>query len=229
MPTDRVGAVILCAGRSTRMGGVDKSLAALGGQPLVLHALRAFEASSRVHEVVLVASQANLAEAERLCEAEGLTKVSAVRLGGERRQDSVRLGLAALGACEWVLVHDGARPLVSQRLIADALDAAQATGAAAPAVRPKDTIKEVGGAGEVAATLDRERLAAVQTPQAFRRALLERAHAEVAGDATDDAAMVERLGVRVRVYEGDYANIKVTTPDDLAVAEALLARRGAPA
>ena len=229
MPTDRVGAVILCAGHSTRMGGVDKSLAALAGQPLILHALRAFEASPLVHEVVLVASQANLDEAERLCRAEGFAKVSAVCLGGERRQDSVRLGLAALGPCEWVLVHDGARPIVSQRLIADGLAAALGAGAAVPAVRPKDTVKQLDAAGDVAATLDRERLAAVQTPQAFRRVLLERAHAEVSDDVTDDAAMVERLGVRVRLYEGDYANIKVTTPDDLAVAEALLARRGAPA
>ena len=228
MPNDRVGAVILSAGRSARMAGVDKSFAALAGQPLILHALRAFEASPLVHEIVLVASQANLAEAERLCRAESLAKVRAVCLGGERRQDSVRLGLAALGPAEWVLVHDGARPLVSQRLIADGL-AAAAFGAAVPAVRPKDTVKQVDGAGEVTGTLDRGRLAAVQTPQAFRRSLLERAHAEVADDVTDDAAMVERLGIRVRVYEGDYANIKVTTPDDLAVAEALLARRGAPA
>lgn len=229
MVNDRVGAVVLSAGRSTRMAGLDKSFVSLAGQPLAAHALRAFEASPLVHEVVLVVSQANLDEAERLCRAGGFAKVSAVCLGGERRQDSVRLGLAALGPAEWVLVHDGARPLVSQRLIADGLAAARDTGAAVPAVRPKDTVKQLDAAGVIAATLDRERLAAVQTPQAFRRALLERAHAEVADDVTDDAAMVERLGVRVRLYEGDYANLKVTTPDDLAVAEALLARRGAPA
>ncbi len=229
MVNDRVGAVVLSAGRSTRMAGLDKSFVSLAGQPLAAHALRAFEASPLVHEVVLVVSQANLDEAERLCRAGGFAKVSAVCLGGERRQDSVRLGLAALGPAEWVLVHDGARPLVSERLIADGLAAAQDTGAAVPAVRPKDTVKQLDAVGGVAATLDRERLAAVQTPQAFRRALLERAHAEVSDDVTDDAAMVERLGVRVRLYEGDYANLKVTTPDDLAVAEALLARRGAPA
>jgi 2-C-methyl-D-erythritol 4-phosphate cytidylyltransferase len=122
-----------------------------------------------------------------------------------------------------VLVHDGARPLVSERLIVDGLAAARETGAAIAAVRPKDTMKQLRGDGRIGRTLNRERLVAVQTPQVFRRALLADAHDKIIRDVTDDAAMVERIGAEVIVYEGDYANIKVTTPEDLAVAQALLA------
>ena len=228
MASERAGAVIVAAGASSRMASVDKTLALLGGEALIARTVEAFEACAAVDETVVVAAEHNLAAVEGLRTSRGWRKVSAVCLGGARRQDSVRLGLTALGACEWVLVHDGARPLVSPGLIERGLKAASETGAAIAAVTPKDTVKELGEDGNVGRTLERTQLVAVQTPQVFRRNLLERAHAEVAGDVTDDAAMVERLGVRVSVYEGDYANIKVTTPDDLAVAEALLASRGAP-
>ena len=217
-----VGAVIVSAGDSSRMRGLDKTVFPLAGVPLIARTVEAFEATPDVDAIVVVISQQNLPAVAEMAKTRGWSKVQAVRLGGARRQDSVRLGLKALPACEWVVVHDGARPLVTEPLIAGGLAAAQPTGAAIAAVPVKDTIKVVSGE-TVVETPDRGGLWAVQTPQVFKRELLERAHDEILDDVTDDAAMMERLGISVRVFSGDYANIKVTTPEDLLVAEALLA------
>ncbi len=143
-------------------------------------------------------------------------------IGGERRQDSVQRGLDALPPCDWVAVHDGARPLAGPELLAKGLEAAQETGAAVPVIPLSDTVKMVDSDGWVVETLARDRLWAVQTPQVFRRDLLAEAHRTVVDAVTDDAAMVERLGHRVRVFPGTSANLKVTRPVDLLVAEALL-------
>ena len=145
-------------------------------------------------------------------------------VGGARRQDSVRAALDAVGDAEWVVVHDGARPLLTTKLVEDGLAAAQDTGAAIAAVPVVDTIKQVDGP-KVVTTLSRDELWAVQTPQVFRRALLAEAHARSPQDVTDDAALVESIGGEVRVYMGAYENIKVTTPADLQVVRALLAGR----
>jgi 2-C-methyl-D-erythritol 4-phosphate cytidylyltransferase len=134
----------------------------------------------------------------------------------------VRCGLANLGPCDWVAVHDGGRPLVRPGMISRALEAARETGAAVPVLRIGDTIKEIDDAGLVVRTLDRSRLVAVQTPQVFRYDILDRAHREVTQDVTDDASMVEILGVRVKAYEGRGRNIKITTPEDITLAEAYL-------
>jgi 2-C-methyl-D-erythritol 4-phosphate cytidylyltransferase len=147
--------------------------------------------------------------------------------GGARRQDSVRNGLDALGPCDWVAVHDAARPFATRDLLLRTLDAAQPTGAAVAAVPVKDTIKRVRD-GAVLQTLPRAELWAVQTPQVFRADLLARAH-HATDDATDDAALVERLGIQVRVAQGAYDNIKITTPDDLALAAWLLDQRAGAA
>jgi 2-C-methyl-D-erythritol 4-phosphate cytidylyltransferase len=141
--------------------------------------------------------------------------------GGRRRQDSVREGLKA-GGCDWVVVHDGARPLVTPQLIEAGLAAAQETGAAVCALPAQDTVKRVDEEGRVVRTLDRRRLWLVQTPQVFRYDMLLDAHERSRQPATDDAALVERLGQEVRVFPGSPRNLKVTTPDDLALAEALL-------
>ena len=218
----RVGAIIASAGASSRMGGVDKTLAPLGGGPLIARTVDAFERSPHVGSVVLMVADRNVEPVRKLAAKRGWAKLARVCPGGERRQDTVRLGLEALPAGDWVVVHDGARPLVDARLIAAGLAAAAATGAAVPGLPATETVKRVAD-GRVLETLDRRELAIAQTPQVFRRELLERAHREVTDDVTDDAAMVERLGVEVRVFAGDPANVKVTTPTDLAVAEALLA------
>lgn len=218
------GAIIVAAGQSRRMAGVDKLLAPLAGVPVIARAVEAFESHRAISAIVVVASGRNIAAIEALRRERGWRKVAAVCLGGARRQDSVRNGLVALPPCGWVLVHDGARPLVSARLIAGGLAAVRArgTGAAIPVVPLKDTVKHLDAAGRVLDTPDRATLAAIQTPQVFPRTVLERAHREVTGDVTDDAAMVEALGLTVRTFPGDPANIKVTTPHDLAMAEAML-------
>jgi 2-C-methyl-D-erythritol 4-phosphate cytidylyltransferase len=157
----------------------------------------------------------------------GLYKVKRIVPGGRERQESVRLGLKELDT-DWVLVHDAVRPFVSHEAISRLLDAVRMHGAAILAVPVKDTVKLVNDAGIVEGTPDRKRLWAVQTPQAFRREWLVKAHEQASGEpaATDDAMLVEQLGIDVRVVEGEYTNIKLTTPDDLIWAEAIYRTRG---
>ena len=217
------GAIIVAAGSGTRMAGADKLFTEVAGQPLLAHAIAPFQECASIERIVLVMASLNLKRGRDLVERYGFTKATALVKGGERRQDSVRLGLEALGGCDYVAVHDGARPLVTPELIARGLEAARETGAAAPAIPIADTVKEAGPNGIVLRTLDRSRLWAVQTPQVFRYELLLRAHREITADVTDDAAMVEALGEPVRLFEGSRANIKVTTVEDLTLIKALTA------
>jgi len=217
------GAIIVAAGSGTRMAGADKLFTEVAGQPLLAHAIAPFQECASIERIVLVMAPLNLKRGRDLVERYGFTKATALVKGGERRQDSVRLGLEALGGCDYVAVHDGARPLVTPELIARGLEAARETGAAAPAIPIADTVKEAGPNGIVLRTLDRSRLWAVQTPQVFRYDLLLRAHREITADVTDDAAMVEALGEPVRLFEGSRANIKVTTVEDLTLIKALTA------
>lgn len=225
-PTDdTLGAIIVAAGSGTRMGGIDKLFAPLAGRPVLAHTLRAFEDCPAVGRAVLVMSAGDLDRGRDLVRARGFRKVAAVCAGGVRRQDSVRLGLEALGPCGYVAVHDGGRPLVAPDLIARGLEAARETGAAVPTVPLADTIKEAAPDGTVLRTLDRSRLHAVQTPQVFRYDLLARAHRGVTSDVTDDAAMLEALSLPVKLFPGDRRNLKITTPEDLDLAAALMAQR----
>ncbi|MFP3870646.1 MAG: 2-C-methyl-D-erythritol 4-phosphate cytidylyltransferase [Syntrophobacteria bacterium] len=226
----RVVAVIPAAGEGRRMGGAcEKQFLCLQGIPLLAHTLALFEQSPVVDGVVVVIP----AHQRRLLEDEVLRpyhcrKVIAVVDGGRERQESVAHGLEAVPAeCEVVVVHDGVRPLVSEELLAAVVEAAQKHGAALAAIAVRDTVKRVEDRN-VAATIERDGLWLAQTPQAFHAGLLRRAHAKARREqttATDDAALVERLGVQVHVVPGSERNIKVTTPDDLVVAEALLAAR----
>ncbi len=218
------GAIVVAAGSSSRMGGVDKIMAPLRGRPLVTYSLDAFESSALVSRVVLVVPAEGVDCHCSLVGERGYGKVEIVP-GGERRQDSVRNGLDALGGLEWTIVHDGARPCIDAAMIETGLEAAKATGAAAPAQPLSDTIKETDDAGMVVRTLQRDRLRAVQTPQVFSTRLLRRAHEQVRGDVTDDASMVEMTGGSVRLFPGSGENLKVTTPLDLEIAEAILRRR----
>jgi 2-C-methyl-D-erythritol 4-phosphate cytidylyltransferase len=221
-PFGEVGAIVAAAGSSVRMGGLDKLFAPLGGRPLLARTLAAFEECTAIDRVVLVLAIENLAPGLALAEEEGLSKVRSVCPGGPRRQDSVREGLKALGPCDWVVVHDGARPLVTPQLIEEGLAAAEETGAAICALPAQDTVKQVDERGQVSRTLDRRHLWLIQTPQVFRYDMLLKAHERSRRLATDDASLVERLGYQVRVYLGSRRNLKVTTPEDLALAEALL-------
>jgi len=223
-----VGAIIAAAGRGRRFGEGDKLFAPLAGRPLIAHTLMAFEVCRAVEKVVLVLAAENLERGRRLVVTAGFDKVAAICPGGPRRQDSVRLGLGALGECRWVVVHDGARPLVTAALIEAGLAAAAETGAAIAAVPLADTLKDVVEDGLIRRTLDRRNLWTAQTPQVFDYELLREAHRrpDSVGEATDDAALVEALGRRVKVFPGSSRNLKVTTAADLALAQALVAEGG---
>lgn len=226
---EALGVVVVAAGASRRMGGIDKAFVPLLGHPLVAYPLAAFEGCPEVQEVVLVVAPHRVEEARALVARYRFSRVRAVCPGGARRQDSVREGLACLSpTVRWVAVHDGARPLVDARLLVEGLRTARLTGASAPALPLKDTVKRVDPEGRVLETLPRQDLRAVQTPQVFRRDLLERAHREVREEVTDDAGMVERMGGTVLLFPGSPVNLKVTTPEDLLVAEAFLRRHPNP-
>ena len=217
------GAVIVAAGSATRMQGVDKVMAPLGGEPLIVHTVRAFQNSDVIREIVVVTRSDLLMPVMDLCH--GFDKVKAVVVGGSSREESVRMGLNTLSEkCRLVAVQDGARPLASWQLIDRVVRAANSFGAAAPAVPVKDTLKVIRG-GLVDHTPDRSTLRAVQTPQVFDIDMLRVALSQTRTNGwviTDDCSAVERLGMPVRLVEGDERNIKVTTPLDLKIAELLL-------
>lgn len=220
-----VGAVIVGAGRGERMGGVDKVFAPLGERPILAYSIAAFEASRLVHFIVVVLGAHNLAQGEALVRAGRWRKVVAVITGGERRQDSTCRGIAALPPCDLVAVHDAARPFVTTDLIRRGVETALTHGAAVAAMPVKETIKQVRDDGLVVATPPRETLWAAQTPQIARRDALAAALAQAAdrgATVTDEAAALEAAGQPVAVFAGSYTNIKVTTPEDLVLAAALL-------
>ena len=220
-----VGAVIVGAGRGERMGGVDKVFAPLGDRPILSYSIAAFEASRLVHSIVLVLNERNLAQGEALIRAGRWRKVVAVITGGGRRQDSTQRGIAALPPCDLVAVHDAARPFVTTDLIRRGVETALTHGAAVAAMPVKETIKLVREDGLIVATPPRESLWAAQTPQFARRDVLEAALAQATergATMTDEAAALEAIGQAVAVFAGSYTNIKVTTPEDLVLAAALL-------
>jgi 2-C-methyl-D-erythritol 4-phosphate cytidylyltransferase len=221
-PTTGVGAVIVAAGESRRMGGIDKIFAPLNGKPLITHSLELFSAFLPVDQIALVLSPRRLAEAEKLISPRRWPKLKALCPGGTRRQDSVLAGLQRLAPCQWVIIHDGARPNIDAPLLQRGLDAALDTGAAIAAVPAKDTIKVVEKDSLVKETPPRERLWQVQTPQVFRYPVIMQAHQQLKNDFTDDGAMVEALGHPVKVFMGSYANLKVTTSEDLLILEVLM-------
>ncbi len=222
----KVGAVIAAAGSSQRMGGADKVFALLGGEPILVRVVGVFQGCNPIDQIVVVLSEPNLERGKQLVIERGWSKVSDVCAGGRRRQDSVAAGLRRLSSCDWVVIHDGARPLVTVDLINRGLEAAKGTGAAVAAVPVADTIKMAGDDRIVRQTQPRQNLWAVQTPQVFGSKIITEAYSRANGDVTDDASLVEQLGYRVKLYMGSYDNIKITAPDDLAVAEVLWQKHG---
>ena len=223
--SQKVGAIIVAAGRGERMGNIDKIFAQLGGISVLERVAGVFDSSPYMDSFVIVLNQDNVARGQHLLTGKKLTKLVKVVPGGFRRQDSVEAGLKVLPACQWVVIHDGARPLIGAELITRGLEAAQEIGAAVAAVPVIDTIKLVDNGGYVKETLPRSRLWAVQTPQVFRFDIIKEGYDKASGDVTDDAALVEALGYGVKLYMGAYDNIKLTTPADLALAEALWQRK----
>lgn len=220
-------AIIVAAGSSRRMAGRDKLWTPLNGRLTLCHTIDVFESSPVVQRIILVLNAERIQAARALCEQEGWQKLASIVPGGARRQDSVRNGLDALAEIapdtRWVMIHDGARPLVTTTILEAGLQAARAHHAAIAAVPLKDTVKHVQD-GFVVGTIDRSQHWAIQTPQVFSFPLIFEAHhsPEAQEEATDDAALLERKGMRVAIFPGAYTNIKITTQEDLLVAEALL-------
>ncbi len=218
--------MIVAAGSSSRMGGQNKLLAPLGESTVAAHSIAAFESFPEVSDIVVVTREEDIPDYLRIAAGLGCRKVRTVVKGGATRQQSVRAGVEALPAeCSYIAIHDGARPLVTGEVFSRCLESARLHGAATAAVPVKDTIKQAGPGGRVAGTPDRSRLWAVQTPQIFRRGLYRQAAEQAAEhglDFTDDCQLVESIGQEVYLSMGDYRNMKITTPEDLIIARALL-------
>ena len=221
--------VVVAAGTASRMQGIDKVLAPLGDMPILVRTLTVFQRCADVGEIVVVTREDLLVEISNLCKVYSLDKVSKIVVGGAERMLSVRAGLREVHReAQLIAIHDGARPFLSDRVLDKVLHQASASGAAAPAIPVNDTVKRAEN-GIVLETVDRSTLWAIQTPQVFQadliRAAVEKAAQENA-QVTDDCSVVERLGMKVVLTEGDRQNIKVTTPFDILLGEAILKERG---
>ena len=226
----RCAALVAAAGSSSRMGGQDKMMEPLDGIPVLARTLMALQASDAVDEIIVATREEALMRISDLCHGYGITKCTKVVRGGESRLHSVYLAaLEAAPETQLLAVQDGARPLVSPELIDRVIKAAERCGAAAPAIPVKDTVKVVREDGAVERTPDRSTLRAVQTPQVFEASLLKAALQSALDDGaavTDDCSAVERLGKVVFLVDGEEENLKITTPIDLLLAEAILERKG---
>ena len=222
-----VTAIFPAAGSSKRMGGgLNKNFLKLAGEPILIRTLKTFSQVERVNFLIVIVAAHEVETVEKLLRGTEGLKNFAVTVGGSERQYSIANGLKLLpDDAEIILVHDAARPLISTRTINDVIDAAEKFGGAIAAVPSKDTIKIVDAEGFVRYTPPRSELVAVQTPQGFRREILLQAYDKAATEnflGTDDSSLAERLGVKIKIVASDYRNIKVTTPEDMTIAENFL-------
>ena len=222
-------AIIVAAGSSTRMGK-NKMLLELGSQTVFERSVSAYEECGAIDEIIVVTSEENMARYRAFVRENLYSKVKAIVCGGSTRQESVRKGLECCSRnADFVAIHDGARPLIKPETIEETIIEAQTYGAAAVAIRSRDTIKTVDAEGFAVGTVERENTVLVQTPQTFRRELIIQAHqkaAEGGFTATDDCALVERMGQRIKMVYIPYFNIKLTVPDDITLATSILKSRG---
>lgn len=222
-------AVILAAGKGERMGaGKNKQFIEINGRPVLYHTLKAFSDCSAIDKIILVCAGDEIEYCRsEIVEKYFFDKVARIAEGGAERQDSVRSGLKAAGDCEVVLIHDGARPFVTAGIIEEGIKHAEKYGACACGVTPKDTIKIKGPGGFSEGTPDRDTLFSVQTPQCFKKELIDECYDKLSDEQirfTDDTSVAEHFGYKVFLYPGSYSNIKLTTPEDLPVAENILAK-----
>lgn len=218
-----VSAIIVSAGNSSRMGGINKQFLEFGGMSVIARSVNAFQKSPLVDEIIIVTREQDISAVKDA--VKDFSKVKAIVTGGSTRQQSVFNGIkAASEMSEFVAIHDGARPLVSQTVIADTLNTAYAFGAAATGVRVKDTVKVVDENNDILSTPNRETLRFVQTPQVFSKELYLNAMNSVPSSEnfTDDCMLIETYGHKVKISDGDYRNIKITTPEDIITAKAFL-------
>jgi 2-C-methyl-D-erythritol 4-phosphate cytidylyltransferase len=227
----RTVAIVPAAGTGNRMGGErSKQYLTLAGMPILVHTLKVFDECPLVDGLLVVVPSQDIEFVhDTVLEPWRLKKVAGVIAGGKERQDSVRAGVEALDReTDLVIIHDAVRPFITIELISQCIRAAREEGAITVGVPAKDTVKEVAPDGRVLRTCDRSLMWLTQTPQAFRRNIIENAHRAAVRDGfrgTDDTSLVERLGIAVRMIRGEYSNIKITTPDDLILAETMLAGR----
>lgn len=212
-------AILLAAGMSSRMKGTNKQLLSLGGVPVILRSARNFENCPEVSEIIIATREADCEAIEIICRENGITKLKKVCAGGESRSKSAEIAFKYAGKTDVTAIHDGARPFAMPQLISTVINDAMEHRAAIAAVPVKDTIKAVRG-GFIEATPDRSTLWSAQTPQCFQTEL----YGEMLkmGEATDDAQLAERMGVRVKITEGSYDNIKITTPEDISLGESII-------
>lgn len=222
-------AVIVAAGKGKRMGaGINKQFLNINGKPILYYSINAFSTHSSIDGIVLVCSENEIEYCKKqIIEKYNIKKIFKIVSGGKERQDSVLNGLKVLNDCDVVLIHDGARPFVSHKIIEEGIKYAEVYGSCTCGVNPKDTIKIMSKDGFSKHTLDRNKLFCVQTPQCFKYDLIMKCHEKLKQDnvpVTDDAMVVERCGNKVYLYEGSYDNIKITTPEDLAIGKMILKR-----
>lgn len=225
----KVSAIIPAAGSGKRMGGnTCKQYLQISGRPIIVETLSVFQNAGIITDIILVAPAAEVAATKEMVEAAGITKVVAVTEGGAERQNSIKNGLNLLKSdTEIVIVHDGVRPFITESMIESSVAAAKDAGAAIVAVPIKDTVKKAENAS-IAETIPRDDLWLAQTPQAFRCEIIKEAYLEAETNSfigTDDASLVEAIGRKVKIVPGSYENIKITTPEDLIFAEAILKNR----
>jgi 2-C-methyl-D-erythritol 4-phosphate cytidylyltransferase len=227
--SDRVIAVIPAAGSGTRMGSArSKQFIDLCGKPMLAITLERFQECNYVDGIVVVVSEKDIAFCTReIVDRYGLSKVNAVVSGGQRRQESVKNGIeAAANSSMWILVHDGARPLVTLELIERVITARKRSRAVIPGIPVKDTLKEIDNRGRVVKTVERGALWSIQTPQLFRYEDILSAHKKAVEEgwegATDDACLIEKIGIPVELIQGEETNMKITTAHDLELARFLL-------
>jgi 2-C-methyl-D-erythritol 4-phosphate cytidylyltransferase len=222
---NKVGAIVVAAGDSRRMKGVDKIWAPIAGKPVLFWVLSTFQNNPYIDKVIVVIKKENYEFYKELIKQQFNIDFFQVCPGGERRQDSVLYGLNQLNSHNWVIIHDGARPLLDNKLIEQGLEAAQETGAAIAAVPVVDTVKKATKTMFVKQTLVRKQLWSIQTPQIFQYDILTEAYQHIGNNVTDDSTLVEKIGHKVKIYTGSYDNIKITTPENIILAECLIKQR----
>ena len=224
-----VSAVIVSAGNSTRMGGINKQFLEIDGMPVIARSIKAFQDNSMIDEIVIVTRSQDIEKVRELVKKYNYSKVDKIVCGGDTRQESVLNGLKCISTeSDLIAIHDGARPLVSNEVITETIITAKEYGAAATGVKVKDTVKQVDDNNTIVATPDRAYLRFIQTPQIFDKSLYLDAvnSVENSKDFTDDCMLIEAYGKTVKFVDGDYENIKITTPEDIELAECYLKRKG---
>lgn len=229
MEAEKCTAIVLAAGQGKRMNTkIQKQFLEVQGHPILYYSLRCFQESSLIHDIILVTGESVLSYCKsEIVEKYGFSKVTRIIPGGKERYDSVYAGLLACEDCGYVFIHDGARPFITEEILKRGLEGVRATGACVIGMPSKDTVKLVGTDGFVKETPERSSVWTIQTPQIFSYSLIREAHERIRRkdmtSITDDAMVVEQeTGARIRLVEGSYQNIKITTPEDLSVAESFL-------